>query len=283
MAARTRRRMRGGRTSAAVALVVAATAAWSSGSGQETAPPVQVPSCFATVIDEIGEPVGAVIAGRDPGRQNYSAGDPLYLRVRREITPGEEYLVYRDEGEVHREDGRRLGHLIQLVGRVRVLERHADRAVARIVDSCGELEPGDLLHSILPHAPSAGASSRAYDPDRFVERGADDATVVFGSGESLPQRRGDRVRRSGLTPRRSYSVGDVVTIDRGSAQGWGQDTAVLFYTDDPRRSFGVASEHGEPVALGIGVVIWVSADSAAVLVTAADRAIGLGDRAQRLR
>lgn len=271
------------RVTAAAGLLGAALLAAGAASAQ-TRPDADAyrgPICFATVTSSV-QPTGARLVGsRDSGQAIFSAGDPVFLEEAASLEPGGHYVIYRQEGvATHPRDGRTLGEIVAFVGTVDVSGVEGERAVGRLGPACGELEVGDRIARPFASTLAAMPEMPAFDPVRLVTPAEADATVVFGSGESLYDPDSERGRRD-LTVRRAYAAGDVVTIDRGSVHGWEGGDVVFFYEtrslveDDPLA-------HDEPVVVGQGYLIWVEPDTAAVLITDNDRTIDLGARARPL-
>lgn len=238
--------------------------------------------CFATVMSV--DTVSALIVGsRDPGQEIYSVGDGLYLQIEPGalVNPGDSYEAYRVEGEIeHPHTGRDLGEVIVLVGTLRVLDVSGDRAHAVIEDACGEIEIGERLHPALEGTIAAAPDMPEYFPYRLVTPSEADATVVYGSSESLADLE-DLGERDGMSVRRAYAAGDVVTLDRGSIHGWTPGTPVLFYEPDPA-IVDDGGAHDEPVVVAQGYLIWSAADTAAALITEGDRVVEIGARARVL-
>lgn len=240
------------------------------------------PVCFATITSSV-QPTGARLLGAsDSGKAIFSEGDPVFLDEAASLQPGEHYVIFRQEGvATHPRDGRQVGEIVAFVGTVEVTQVEGERAIGRLGPACGEIEVGDRLG--MPQARDLGSMPEmpAFDPVRLVSPAESDATVVFGSGESLYEPGSERGRRD-LTVRSAYAAGDVVTLDRGSVHGWGRGDAVFFYetrallAEDP-------ISHDEPVVVGQGYLIWVEADTAAVLITDNHRTVDIGARARRLR
>lgn len=166
-----------------------------------------------------------------------------------------------------------------ILGSLRIVDVEGNRAIALLTEACGEIEIGDRLHpGIEGSVTELEGRVPELDAAVLVTPREADATVVYGSSESLPADEGEG--RQQMSLRNSYAGGDVVTIDRGRVHGWGRGTGVLFYEAEFDALEDDRAEH-EPIVLGSGVVIWAEADTAAVLIVEAERTVNLGSRATR--
>lgn len=240
--------------------------------------------CFATVMSSADGPAAMVTAARDPGKEIFGKGDALYLTVEpgARLAADETYDVYRREGRI---DNPRTGHdvgtVIVLVGSVRIVDVSGDRAMARVEDACGEIEAGDRLRAAFAGDIGETPEMPRFSSDRLIAPMESDATVVYGSSESLADS-SDLGRRRSTLHRRIYAAGDVVTVDRGSVHGWTPGSSVLLYDPSPALVKGESGHDDEPEVVGQGYVIWADADTAALLITDGDRAVELGVRARLL-
>lgn len=242
------------------------------------------PSCFGTVMSGIDEPVARISGSRDPGRGMFSVGDSVYVEGDpTRLSEGQRLVIYRVEGELdHPRTGASLGQVIMIVGEITLLDVDASRAVGRVGSSCGEIEVGDRLLPDIAGEVTQLPAMPEFDADRLISAGDDDATVVYGSSESLYAPRSPTGRRA-MALRGSYAAGDVVTIDRGAADGWGPGTVVLFY-EEPDTDVRADGQQGdEAVVVAQGYVMWAEPATAAVLITEGDRALDLGARGRRLQ
>lgn len=240
------------------------------------------PRCFTTVVPEVTRTLAQIVASRETGQQIFSQGQTVYLRIEpgQRVAAGARYRLYRIEGEIeHPLTGDIVGRAINLLGTVEVLDADGVRAVARITDACGEVEVGDRLHPLLTRDVTAGKQRAKFDGDRLVQPRDSDATVIYGTSESLYDAGSDTARR-GMTVRQSYAVGDVITIDQGSADGWSPGQSVLLYGAAGFKADGGLPRLEESLLVAQGMVFWLQRRTAAVLITDSDRVVLLGYRAR---
>lgn len=241
------------------------------------------PRCFSTVIPEVTRTLAQIVASRETGQQIFSQGQTVYLRIEpgQRVAAGARYRLYRIEGEIeHPLTGHIVGRAINLLGTVEVLAvQRGERAVARITDACGEVEVGDRLHPLLSRDVTAGKQQAKFDGDRLVRPRDSDATVIYGTSESLYDAGSDTARR-GMTVRQSYAVGDVITIDQGSADGWSPGQSVLLYAAAGFKADGGFPRLEESMLVAQGIVFWLQQRTAAVLITDGDGTVMLGHRAR---
>lgn len=270
---------------ATAALALATIPASHLSAGTQSAPAAEVyegPSCFGTVISGLAGGNARILGSRDAGQAIYSEGDVVFLENAAGLVAGDRYTVYRIQGVAeHPATGMEVGRIVLLVGSLEVSEVEGDRAVARIGPSCGELEPDDLLTADVRGRLAARPEMPAYDPLRLVRPREADGTVVYGASETLHDAESGGGRRD-MIVRTSHVAGDIVTLDRGTADGWGAGSVVLFYETRPMVEEDPLS-HDEPVVAAQGYVIRSEVDTAAVLITEGDRAVAIGARARRLR
>lgn len=243
------------------------------------------PKCFNTVIPDVVATVAHITGARLPGQEIYSVGDELFVEVDEgPLTAGEEYLLYRVEGSIrHPRGGEVIGDAVNLVGRVQVIETDGTRGLVRPTELCGEIESGDRLHPLLAEDIGEPGEQPEFDPVHLIDVDAGDATVVFGSGETLSRRDRSGEARGSMTEQQTYSIGDVVTIDQGRAAGWLPGAWGIFYND------GLPSEAADtvrlagPVISAQGYVIWATDSTAALMITEAQGAVLLGNRSRLAR
>ncbi len=241
------------------------------------------PICFATVLPGVSGQLGTVLESRDNPLMAFATDERIFVRAEAGgLEIGREYLLYREEVQLeHPETKAPVGRVVSLLGRARVLDAQGDRTLAVISHACTEIEPGDRLHALVDAEIARPEQLPEYDSDRLVTPQPEDAMVIFGSGETVRSAQRDNERGS-LNVRAMYGTGDVVTIDKGSLQGWVANTPVLFY-----RAAGLLGrgrpEAAEQAVVAQGVIFWAEATTAAVLVTAGDRALEVGAGAVRLR
>ena len=120
-------------------------------------------------------------------------------------------------------------------------------ALARIDYACTGIESGDYLETCT-ELPVLPATLAAAGRTNFADLGR----VLFG-----------------VDRRESFGAGDLLSIDRGRAQGVIAGTRVAFYRD---------RANGTPlVELGMGIVIDVAADSSKVVVERSSGEVRSGD------
>lgn len=243
------------------------------------------PKCFNTVIPDVVATVAHVTGSRMPGQEIYSIGDTLFVEVDEgPLTVGEEYLLYRVEGRIrHPRGGAEIGDAINLVGQVRVLESDGVRGLVEATQLCGELEAGDRLHPLLSQQIALPVEEPEFQPIRLVTVEPGDATVVFGSGETLGRRDRTGEVRGSMTQRQTYAVGDVVTIDQGRAGGWMPGAWAIFYNDALPDEAAETVRLAGPVISAQGYVLWATDTTAALMITQGQGAVMLGNRARPIR
>lgn len=190
-----------------------------------------------------------VAAHRADGRAAVARGEIVVLSagIDAGFRIGQTFFTRRLQAPVSRE---RMGPLqpgaIRTTGWLTVIAADARVALARIDYACTAVEAGDYLEpyeeQVLPSAIAAAG------PADF----ADLARVLFG-----PDRR------------ELFGAGDLLSIDRGAADGTIPGTRVGFYRD---RGTGTPL-----VEIGEGIVIDVAAGSAKVVVERSSGAIVRGD------
>lgn len=240
------------------------------------------PECFATVVPDLTGRVGSVIGGREPGKQTFSAGESIFMHTTGSVAPGDTLLLFRVDGTImHPLTNERVGDAVNLLGRVEILDTIDDRAIGQVIASCQEIEVGDGLHALVPTDVSLGGPVAQLDRERLVDPRPSDATVVYGSGDSLRDER-NLDRRTTMTNWTSYAAGHVITIDQGRSDGWQLDQRGLLYGTirgtvaiDPRA-------RTEPIILGQAVVFWLQDETAALLIIEGDSAVELGARVRPL-
>jgi len=136
---------------------------------------------------------------------------------------------------------------LRITGTVTITAMDEINAMAEINEACDSIEPGDLLEpyteTVLPMSAAAGDVA----PD-FTDRG----NVLFGSDNRV-----------------LLGTGDVVSIDRGAAQGTTPGARFAIYRD---RRDGMPLFH-----LGEVVVLSVSEQTSKVMITRAVDGVGPGD------
>lgn len=262
-------------------ILLAAVAPPAAAHGPAQSAGSEAPRCFSTIFSSGQSTDGRVVGSRDSGQAMFSTGDALYASGGG-LVAGEEYLIYRIEGEAsHPVTGESVGRVVTIVGSAAVFDRDGERAMIRIGNTCGEIEVGDRLVRGAGMELASAPLVPDFDPARLISAAPDDATVVYGSSESLYDAASETGRRD-MTVRGAYAAGDVVTLDRGATNGWTPGAVVIFYET---RSMvpGDPLSHDEAVIVGQGYVLRAEADTSAVSVTDSDRTIALGARARLLR
>lgn len=183
------------------------------------------------------------------GRASLATGDQLVIGggSAAGISVGQRFAVRRIEGSLKEfpKKGQGFG-AIRTAGVVTVTAVDADTAIARIEFSCDSIAPGDYLEPYVePMLPSAASAMAA---PQFSDR----AKVMFG-----------------VDRRASLADGDVVSIDRGTAQGVTTGARFAIYRDH---------HDGLPlVEIGEAVVVEVLEDTSKVVLVSARDAIAEGD------
>lgn len=190
-----------------------------------------------------------VAAHEGTNKQAYSTGDIVVLNggTPQGLMAGQRFLARRLQmgfsGEGPSIDAR---GAVRTAGWLTVVAADEHSALARIEFACDSVMAGDFLDAYVE--PTLPQSVTSDGPADFSNLGR----VLFGA---------DR--------RQSFGDGDVVNIDRGSAQGVTTGTRVAFYRD--RRN-------GTPlVEMGAGVVVDVAGETAKVVITRARDEVRMGD------
>lgn len=164
------------------------------------------------------------------------------------LQPGQRYFTRRYEPVSYRDglDASGTYGVIRTTGWLTVIAADEHSALARIEYACTAVAVGDYLEPYVE--PSLPVTVAPVAPHDFSEFGQ----VLLG--------------RDG---RRSFGAGDLLSIDRGSANGVTAGARVAFYRD--RRN-------GTPlVELGTGVVLDVTDGTSKVVLDRAADAVAVGD------
>lgn len=239
--------------------------------------------CFTTVVKD-PEAAAATIAGSaEPGQEIFATGDDLFVDAPAgSLRAGEGMLAYRLGVDVkHPGTGENLGTSVFLAAYVTVLQAHGERAVVHVNFSCAELERGDMLRPLHTDDIAEPGEPPALGLPQLVEPSADDATLVFGSGEAVSIG-GKDARHANPVDRVSYTIGDVVTLDRGSAAGWTPGTWGTVYVDpEMARRYGESSRVVDQLVAAQGYVLWATPDTAAFMIAEARGGVEIGMRVRR--
>jgi hypothetical protein len=240
------------------------------------------PQCFATLMPQVVESLGRVTSGREPSMQIFSSGDTVFVEPGGTgVRAGETYILYRIDGDVrHPSTDVVLGRAVNLLGQIEIIQVDDGRALGRITNTCGEIEPGDHLHPLLPDAVIGDVHYPPLATDYLLTPRESDATVVHGYSESLREQPSNE--RQALGNVETYAAGDVVTIDQGTAHGWAADMRVMLYTTTPEVAAADDKLGMEPVVQGQGVVIYALDQTCVVMITDGGGAVRRGSRARSL-
>jgi len=181
-------------TSAFLCLLVLALASGSA-FAQNPAPPVwHQPTysdiyCAGFIADKPLESGLFVVTGEEGGlKQLYSAGDTIFLSrgAGNIVNPGGEYMLLRASTDPERQEyfkGQRemlrtLGTLYKEVGRVKVHIVHEKTATANVMNSCGEIQAGDIA---IPFNQKPVPKFQSTGFDRFAPpSGKNEGMIVTG-------------------------------------------------------------------------------------------------------
>ena len=243
------------------------------------------PQCFNTVIPDVVATVARITGARMPGQEIFSVGDELFVELAEgPLEAGTEYLVYRIEGSIrHPQTGAVVGDAVNLLGRVHVLEVDGTRGLVEVTGACAEIEAGDRLHPLLANDIGDPGEPPIFDPVHLITPDPLDATVVFGSGETLITDPRSDERRDNMTERATYMLGEVVTIDQGRGSGWAPGSWGMFYNDGLPVEAAETVRLAGPVTVAQGYVLWSTETTAALMITESEGAVMLGNRARPIR
>ena len=237
------------------------------------------PSCFATVLTT-GPGEGPRIGHFREGGQVIGASPELvYIDGGEMLTVGEQYRLLRDEGEISAPTGESVGHAVRFVGIVEVVEVLGERALGRLSATCAEVEQGDVLQQFGDGDILVDPDVPPFDVAQLVDPQPADATIVFGSAETISLDEGGRGSRH---LRETYGAGDVVTIDQGVGESWRSGDVAVVYQVGALPGDSPSVGRDDVVVLGQAVAIWVRDETATLLLTAGDQAVRVGTRVRRL-
>jgi hypothetical protein len=212
--------------------------------------------------------------------QIFAAGESVFIDADT-LEVGQTYLLCRVDGEViHPRTEEVFGRAINLLGRIEVIQVSGERAMGRIGETCGEIEPGDHLHELVEDTVAGDVDFPPIAGDFLLTELEADATVVHGYSESLSQK--DGFDREALGNWETYAAGDVVTIDQGIGLGWAADDRVMLYSSVPEVAAPDDRMNNEPVVMGQGLVIFALEHTAVVMITDGGGTVRLGTRASRM-
>ena len=117
---------------------------------------------------------------------------------------GDAFTVFRPRRRIHHPvTGQRVGHFVEVIGRVELIEMHPESSYAMVRWSNSEIEPGDRLMPLLE------------EPDEIAPAFTQEAL----EGVILAQQ-----------PRRVYAgAGDIVMLDRGLDDGIVRGSEFIVY------------------------------------------------------
>jgi hypothetical protein len=219
------------------------------GTGIPTVTPVHV-VCTDTPVSTPPDESLRILASHSPDlHEQFAAGELVVLNANTTdgIMPGQQFYIRRvqrpyDGGTPYTQQPA----AIRTSGGLTVVAADENSAIARIDLACDSPRAGDYLE---PYTEPTMAEASGPDGWPIFEN---PARVLFGR---------DRRQEAG--------AGDIVSIDRGSAQGMMAGRRVAVYRD--RRN-------GTPlVEIGEGHVVAADADSARILLTRARDAVRRGD------
>lgn len=239
--------------------------------------------CFSTVVVDPPAAAGSISGSQMPGREIYATGDDLFVEVLEgSLRPGDGLLAYRIGGEVkHPAGGQKLGSSIYLAAYLTVTQSQGNRALVHVEFACAELERGDLVRPLRQDDIGQRGDSPPFEPAQLIGPAPEDATLVFGSGETVQV--GDATsERAHATVRVTYTVGDVLTLDAGSDSGWAPGAWGLVYAETSMaRQYGESAMMVEPLVAAQGYVIWATPATAAFMITEAVGSVEVGMRVRR--
>lgn len=225
-----------------------------------------------------------VVGSREPGRESYGQGDELFVAGTgvASFTVGQQLQFVRHFGQVrHPDTDVVIAEAIAYLGLAEVVEVGADRAIVRVTMACREIEIGELLLEPDIRPTARVDSFPLYDPARLVTPDAADAVVILGELESVVSESG--LTRAAAMARDSYAQRDVVIIDQGSADGWSAGDIVDLYRGESMLKTQTGGTEFTPLMLGIGLVVAVGDQAAAVLIVEGDLGVQIGDRVRHSR
>ena len=231
------------------------------------------------------DPAGAprVLGGRQALREEYGEGDELFIGGPGlgGLTPGQRLQFVRSYGKVNHPDSNvPIADAIGLLGFAEVLEVNAERAIVLVTKSCREIEVGEYLVDPISYDVPQMADVPDFDPSLLITPNDADATIILGELESVISESGDS--RLSTTAREAYSQRDVVVMDQGSSSGWAAGDVVTMYRAKLALELQMSVATYTPMSLGVGMIVAVGDDAAALLIVDGDFAVQIGDRVRRI-
>ena len=223
-----------------------------------------------------------VLGSREPGRESYGEGDELFVAGTgvADFTVGQRLQFVRHFGNVrHPDTDVVIADAIAFLGFGEVVEVGADQAIVRITKSCREIEVGELLLEPDIRPVVQVDSFPDYVPLRLVTPDDADPVVILGELESVISDSGRR--RVAAAARDAYGQRDIVVIDQGSVDGWSAGDVVDLYRGERMLKTQTGATAFTPMLLGIGLVVAVGEEAAAVLIVEGDLGVQIGDRVRR--
>lgn len=217
--------------------------------GPRTVVPATV-VCTNVPTDDVPSPAYSILAPHVGDGREFSYQDGLVVLsggTPQGLTAGARYFTRRytppPTGQAVGEPTR---GSIRTTGWLTIVAADEHSALGRIDYACTGVASGDYLEPFVEPALPAGIAPDGLTDFNSLGR------VLFG-----------------MDRRESFGAGDLLSIDRGTAQGMAVGTRIGFYRD--RRN-------GTPlVELGSGVVVEVSEQTAKVVVERARFPVALGD------
>lgn len=241
--------------------------------------------CFTTVVEDTGTALGSIVGSQLAGQEIFATGDDLFVNdTQGAMKPGDGLLAYRIGSEVkHPSTGKSMGSSVYLAAYLTVTETQGTRALAHVEFACAELERGDLLRPLHDADIAERGEGPPFEPARLITPEPADATMVFGSGETVRVGEGES-GGSHPTDRVTYTVGDVLTLDAGNAAGWVPGTWGTVYVEPSlAQRYGESSLLTEPLIAAQGYVLWATPTTSAFMITEAVGGVEIGMRVRRLQ
>lgn len=238
---------------AAAALLLAAGPVPAQSGPQELGPRTLLPNhvlCSDLPVSAIPVPTLTVAGGHNAdGRHTIVRGDTLVVNAGTSagLAVGQHLVARRLQGSARQfpRTGEGFGG-VRTAGIVTLTAVSEATSLAHVDFSCDSIEPGDYLEAYVQ--PELPASVQPMGEPRFDDR----ATVLFGA---------DR--------REIFADGDVLSIDRGTAQGVARGDRFSIYRD---RQDGLPLFH-----LGEAVVVDPAEQTSKVVVVSVKDVIQAGD------
>ena len=248
---------------------------------QRALTPANGTDCLA-VTGSVPEGAPIVLGSREAGKEYFGEGDELFVGGPgvATFTVGQQLQFVRHFGDVrHPDTDDVIAEAIAWLGFAEVVEVGPDRAIVRVTMSCHEIEVGELLLEPQFWSLAQVDSFPDYVPLGLVTPDDADAVVILGELESLASESGGP--SFGTVGRDAYGQRDVVIIDQGSVHGWSAGLVVDLYRGENALATKTDMTAYTPILLGIGLVVAVSDEAAAVLIIEGDYGVQVGDRVRR--